>query len=423
MTKGAFRKKLNAEALSDLMLRRGFDSEALSRALHKAERYSSAVISARNIQRWRSGEVALPRVGDLNRVATFLGADISSLLQDVPNESDESIKNLKATMNNQSMAEMIRDEIILALSQKDTFRSKEYALLVEDISKLKLFSGLKAPRIVNELTLERSSAALLGLFDHAEYQRSSLFNRDVSLKIFLPVTMVGAIAVFEFLRRKMGLRVEVQFTCCNGPDVMRELKSERADMAVLPSGSAGDLCHNPSHLRYRPLMIVPGGTYAILSNKTNTQPRPEAFLMITDRPSSAVTYLDQAEAFNLVESGIPRVHAEVDESIATLMNDSEGLLSAHWFPAHNLGEVSGLKRVLLSTPVSPVRHTLANFLFVRADLLCQPGEADLMTRLVRHAWLQLGQDASLVEMIVDDLCERDGGHFPIALRRCSGILS
>jgi len=79
MLKRVSKLRFNAEFFDRLMIENGYDSAALSRAMHKSERYAGPLIDARNIQRWRNGEVN-PNIGFVKRIAEFFRIPVRSLL-------------------------------------------------------------------------------------------------------------------------------------------------------------------------------------------------------------------------------------------------------------------------------------------------------------------------------------------------------
>jgi transcriptional regulator with XRE-family HTH domain len=61
------------------MIENGYDSAALSRAIHKSEGFNGPLIDPRNIQRWRNGTVN-PNIGFTKRIAKFFGVPVRSFL-------------------------------------------------------------------------------------------------------------------------------------------------------------------------------------------------------------------------------------------------------------------------------------------------------------------------------------------------------
>lgn len=79
MLKRVSKLRFNADFFDRLMIENGYDSAALSRAMHKSERYAGPLIDSRNIQRWRNGEVN-PNIGFVKRISEFFGIPVRSLL-------------------------------------------------------------------------------------------------------------------------------------------------------------------------------------------------------------------------------------------------------------------------------------------------------------------------------------------------------
>ncbi|AEG94344.1 helix-turn-helix domain-containing protein [Ramlibacter tataouinensis] len=85
MLKRDSKLRFNKDLFNRLMIENGYDSAALSRAMHRSEGYAGPLIDPRNIQRWRNGEVN-PNIGFVKRIAEFFGVPLRGFLveEDLP---------------------------------------------------------------------------------------------------------------------------------------------------------------------------------------------------------------------------------------------------------------------------------------------------------------------------------------------------
>ena len=411
-----------SETLNFLMIEQGLDSANLSREIHKFEGNSSARISARNIQRWRNGLVE-PSLGFTKRLADYFSRPVLDFYITVDTTERNKEFELFSEFRYQYLVDMVLEEGAASLNQVDFFDGKTFKAILRDILNMPTFRGYTAEDVVSEISIKRSDSALLGLYDQETLSRSTFRLRINPIQVSLPVTMIGAICIFEYMIKYMHLRFKIDFTCCTGPDVVHSIKSGSSEIGILPPGTAADSIGKTKGLKYSPTMMMPGGSFAIIGNQKTDPVKPDVFMVVTERPSSATTYLDQLKQLGTISSDIQYVHTEQSDSLKIMKASTEKISSAHWFPAYNFAAFQGVQTGLRSTPKDSVRHSLMTYLFTREDLFDGIAEKDLLTRLVRHTWLTLTEHPEILNEIILDLCERNNHQFLRSLLRCSGFLS
>lgn len=395
------------------MKSRGLTSPALSEALHRFEKYGTAIIADRNIQRWRSGQ-SVPNEGFIRRLSQFFGVNPTAFYTHTISAHSQNYDEF--------MFSMLREEAAEAFQQDDIFNGHRYSVLLARLTELQAFSGSTAARLAGETALSRASGAYLGLHDRSELTKNGGLWQGRRLLVILPVTMVAAVVLFNHINKLVPDSIDMRLNCCTGPDVAIEMKHGAPDLAVLPLGSAAHQISRQRLTDYRAVMLMPTGSYAIIGNAATGSRAPEGLLLVTERPSSALPYVEDIITKKEFPSR-PLIHSESDEALSVLMREADALASAQWFPAYKLAHKRGLRILAQNLPTGANRHTLSTILFARSEIAANTLHIDQLTRMIRHAWLVLRSDETVRDKYVRELCERDDNYYLRALERCSGFLS
>lgn len=401
----------NFPLLDSLMKERGLTSEDLSDRMHKSEGLGSSIVIARNIQRWRTGEVT-PNEGFIKRIANYFGTSADSFYT-------QSVDVPKSSGYQHFLHQSLKREAIQALAQSDVFDKIAYKKIFSKLLTLDEFRGMHPNDLASEVELDKTSGSYVGLYDSEEANEPNSLWRSERLVVSLPVSMIAALLVFTHLKTLVPTKITIRLTCCAGPDVIAEMRNGTPDLVVLPYGSSTSVIHE-KQVDYSPVMLMPSGSYAIIGRKLVGGQRHEALLLVSERPSSAMPFVQEA----LRNNEFPKtklIHRENADAFSAVKQRDSRLASAHWFPFYAFATLQGVSVLHRSDPTSNGRHALSTFLFVKSDIIASRKKIDSLTRFIRRSWLDLRRNEQLLDYYIRLLCTEDNGYYPRAIERCSGF--
>ena len=327
----------------------------------------------------------------------------------------------------QRVASSLKRETLRMLRKTDIFHRPKYKSLLEQVYENPSFQKLAGPdsQITSELDGKLSHSSRLGVSDDPRKLRRTL-TPDEPLRVAVPPSLIGAVAVFKYLRFIKGYNIELNYKFAHTVEILDRVLDDRfetlPDAAVFSTATAATLLSKGKKCPYKPLMIMPKVSHRVVAPNTNDDTSRDlnsgTYGFMTATPGSGSFYFDDLERSGYIDrSKVTLKHMEVDEITAFLSEKDSMARAIQSFPSYKFSELFND-----CTFLDPEDNEFANrttVLFVHESIMQDAELARYLDIAIRDAWLALKEDQSVLELITS-LILQDRDYFRF-VRRCSGL--